>query len=133
MKISEILNEIDQSPISSHSTAALMIGYLNSELTLVGETALTSSSTGAEAIAAIYKTPREKQDVIFQKDFTSIRKKDSYKFTVLSLAVLAVVAGAGFAGSVAKLEGEAAAGVTDVFKVLITGLFEIAKMMISGQ
>lgn len=133
MRISEILSEIDQSPISTHSTAALVIGYLNSELMLVGDAVLTSSSTGAEAIAAIYRGPSEKQDAIFQKDFTSIRKKDSYKFTVLSLAVLAVVAGAGFAGSVAKLEGEAAAGVTDVFKVLITGLFEIAKMLIAGQ
>jgi len=48
------------------------------------------------------------------------------------MAILAVMAGLGFAGSVAKLEGEAAAGVSDVFKVLITGLFEIAKLLISG-
>jgi len=132
MKISEILNEIDRSPISTHPTAAMLIGYLNNELLLSGETALTTSSTGTEAISAIYKTDREKQDAIFQKEFTPLRKKDSYKFLVLSMAILAVMAGLGFAGSVAKLEGEAAAGVSDVFKVLITGLFEIAKLLISG-
>jgi hypothetical protein len=133
MKISEILNEIDLSPISTHPTAAMVIGYLNSNLMLSGDTALTTASTGAEAIAAIYKSSREKQDEIFAKEFVPLRKKDSYKFLVLSMAVLAVVAGLGFAGSVAKLEGEAAAGVTDVFKVLITGLFEIAKLLIAGQ
>ncbi|WDS62247.1 hypothetical protein [Pseudomonas phage D6] len=110
----------------------MLIGYLNNELLLSGETALTTSSTGTEAISAIYRAEREKQDTIFQKEFTPLRKKDSYKFLVLSMAVLAVMAGLGFAGSVAKLEGEAAAGVTDVFKVLITGLFEIAKLLISG-
>jgi len=46
MKISEILNEIDRSPISTHPTAAMLIGYLNNELLLSGETALTTSSTG---------------------------------------------------------------------------------------
>lgn len=132
MKISEILNEIDRSPLSTHPTAAMLIGYLNNELLLSGETALTTSSTGTEAISAIYKAPREKQDIIFQKEFTPLRKKDSYKFLVLSMAVLAVIAGLGYAGSVARLEGEAAAGVSDVFKVLITGLFEIAKLLISG-
>ncbi|QBJ02722.1 hypothetical protein MZD04_gp196 [Pseudomonas phage Psa21] len=111
----------------------MLIGYVNNELVLAGVTPLTSTSTGAEAIAAIYKIPSEKQNIVFQKDFTTLRKKDSYKYLVLSMAVLAVLAGLGFAGSVAKLEGESAAGVTDVFKVLISGLFEIAKLLITGQ
>jgi hypothetical protein len=133
MKISEILNEIDRSPISTHPTAVMLIGYLNNELVLSGDAALTTATTGAEAIAAIYRGPSDKQDTIFAKEFTPLRKKDSYKFLVLSMAILAVLAGLGFAGSVARLEGEAAAGVTDVFKVLITGLFEIAKLLIAGQ
>lgn len=132
MKISEILSEVDRKPVSSHPTAAMLIGYLNNELALVGAALLTTESTGAEAIAAIYRLPKEKQDEVFQKDFTSLRKKDSYKFTVLALAVLAVCAGLGFAGSVARLEGDAVAGVTDVFKVLITGLLEIAKLFVNG-
>lgn len=132
MKISDILSEVDRNPISTHPTAAMVVGYLNSELTLVGVPTLTMESTGADAIAAIYKLPREKHDEVFQKDFVSFRKKDSYKFTVLALAVLSVCAGLGFAGSVAKLEGEAAAGVTDVFKVLITGLLEVAKLFVNG-
>lgn len=132
MKISEILSQIDRSPISTHPTAAMLVGYLNNELLLSGETALTTSSTGTEAITAIYRAERDKQDAIFQKEFVPLRKKDSYKFTVLSLAVLAVLAGLGYAGTIAKLEGEAAANFTEVFKVLITGLFEIAKLFISG-
>lgn len=132
MRISDILSEVDRKPISSHPTAAMLIGYLNNELSLSGIAPITSESPGTEAIAAIYRLPREKQDEVFQKDFTSLRKKDSYKFTVLALAVLAVTAGLGFAGSVAKLEGETAAGVTDVFKVLITGLLEVAKLFING-
>lgn len=130
MKISEILSEIDSKPISTHSTAAMLVGYVNSELTLVGEPPLTSESTGAAAIAAIYRLPRDKQDLVFQKDFTSLRKKDSYKITVLALSTLAVVACVGYAGSIAKLEGEAGANLTDIFKLLITGLFEVAKLVI---
>lgn len=130
MKISEILSEIDSKPISTHSTAAMLVGFVNNELALVGEPPLTSQSTGAEAIAAIYRLPRDKQDQVFQKDFTSLRKKDSYKLTVLALSTLAVVACVGYAGSIAKLEGEAGANLTDIFKLLITGLFEVAKLVI---
>lgn len=132
MNVSQILSEIDRNPISTHAVAALLVGYLNNELVLSGSDALTSASTGTEAITAIYKTSRDKQDIIFQKEFVSLRKKDSYKFSVLSMAVLAVIAGLAYAGSVARLEGEVAAGMSDVFKVLITGLFEIAKLLIAS-
>lgn len=67
MKISEILSEVDRGPISSHPTAAMLMGYLNNELALVGAAPLTNESTGADAIAAIYRLPREKQDEVFQK------------------------------------------------------------------
>uniref|UniRef100_A0AB39CDA0 Virion structural protein n=1 Tax=Pseudomonas phage RVTF4 TaxID=3236931 RepID=A0AB39CDA0_9VIRU len=131
MKLSEILNEIDQSPISTHQMAAHIVGYLNSALQLIGDAVIGPETTGAAAIAAIYKAPRETQDEVFAKDFTPLRKKDSYKVTVLGLSGLAVFAGLGFAGTVAKLEGQAADGFFDVFKVLISGLFEIAKLVLS--
>lgn len=130
MKISEILSEVDSKPISTHATAAMLVGYVNNELALSSLPLLTSESTGAEAIAAIYRLPPDKQDLVFQKDFTSLRKKDSYKFTVLALSSLAVVACIGYAGTIARLEGEAGANLTDIFKLLITGLFEVAKLVI---
>lgn len=131
MKLSEILNEIDQSPISSHSRAAHIVGYLNSELQLMGDAVMTSDTTGAAAIAAIYRAPREQQELVFSKDFTPMRKKDSYKLTVIALTALSVFAGLGFAGTVVKLNGEASDGFFDVFKVLISGLLEITKLFIS--
>lgn len=132
MRLSEILNEIDQSPISTHAKGALIVGYLNSALQLMGDNVLTTGTTGATAIAVIYRAPREVQDEVFAKDFTPLRKKDSYKATVLCLAGGAVLSGLIFAGMVAKADGEVAEGAFDVFKVLIGGFFEIAKLFITG-
>lgn len=131
MKLSDILNEIDQDPISSYPMSAHIVGYLNSTLQLMGDAVIGPATTGAMAIAAVYKSPRETQEEIFAKDFTPLRKKDSYKVTVLSLAGMAVFVGLFFAGTVAKFEGQAAEGFFDVFKVLISGLFEVIKLVVT--
>lgn len=132
MKLSDILNEIDQSPISSYPMAAHIVGYLNSTLGLMGDSVIDSKTTGAAAIAAIYKSPRETQDEVFAKDFTPLRKKDSYKVAVLLFSAFAVLCGFGWAGSVAKLEGDAAVGFFDLLKLLAGGLIEMGKLIITG-
>lgn len=132
MKISDILSEIDSKVLSTNTTSSMLIGYINNELTLANIPNLTRESTGAEAIAAVYRLPQDRQDIVFAKDFTPTRKKDSYKFTVLALAGMAVVTGLAFVGGISHLEGEAAIAAKDILTVLITGLVEIAKMFVAG-
>jgi hypothetical protein len=115
MKLSELLSNLDSSPISNNPQSAMIVGFLNSELNLVGDAALTKNSSGAEAIAVIYKAEQSTQDKIFLKDFTPVRQKDSYKFTIVVLTVLAVLAGIGYQDS------------PEIVKLLLSGIIEIAK------
>lgn len=115
MKLSELLSNLDTSPLSTNSQSAMIIGFLNAELQLTGADALTRDTSGAQAIGAIYKAEPTTQDRIFNKDFTPVRQKDSYKFTIIVLTVLAVMAGIFYHDA------------PEIIKLLLTGIIEIAK------
>lgn len=133
MTLEELLSALGEDSLSSGNGAVQIVAFLNATLLLSGEDALTTATSGDQALVAVYKCPDEgKRDLALKKEFKGLRQKDSYKFTVLAMAILAVVVGCGYASTVVRTEGEIASEMTDVFKMIITGLFEVAKMMIAS-
>lgn len=121
MKLAELLSKLDSQPIAASPQSAMIVGYLNSALTLTGDACITSATTGAQAIALIYQADPSIQEKVFLKDFAGVRDSDSYKFTIVILTVMAVIAGVGFESA------------PEVIKLLVQGILEIAKTNALGS
>lgn len=134
MTLEQVLGSLGNLPISSTPQYLQMLAFINGSLTRAGMEKVEPTMPSDQVLARIYSVgDNSLQSLILNKDYAGSSSRDSYKTVIIACTTIIVAIVIAILIGVVKSGAPMDENTTGLLKTVITGAFDLIKMLISNN